>query len=970
MDIPRVLTAAQAGTTSNVNYIITNRWGKRLNNYSTRANGSNYTSIADKTGPVLYSVRTGQELHSYDKDVGATSEHSYDSHNFIEFLYSEKVDFAGAGTANDAALNSVDASTDTFVENIQVTDTLGAITGNITTQGSLSFAGLGTIEQGLVYTGSSGSADKYVNALYRTGANAEYSIRLSIAGYTDPSTTVEDSDHHSYKKWIGYIEQAQQPSGNVTHLVDASNENDCVIDKAGNVQIKYEDENSNKIPEVNENGQNSPIFTTCYGNWDISEPIFAIIRQNVGKKWEAATFTPEYQAEAIGSNDSGSATLDRIEFHLYDNSPEFDADSPEWFTEVGWCEPGSTGVKDKLYVNNDTYAADIFGGARPFASTERTSGGIRYSTIVNSANAFKYGVGSGLPASSITSSFHATKPVIPGALSLIFTGASNPRRDAKTLEGLYFAVPLPDGVEFDVKTSFTVKYDETQAYITDLAGNRLRTKTVSTIDRTPPSIDMTISPIGSDEIEIVFVKGLITDSSNIHYIMDPDTLDDVVITEQFEYLISKCFEIITIDSNGVPTVVDAADLKFDLSTPAKVWTTTNSINSSFTHIRLKLSRAITLEDIQTKFIRVTHADGYAEESVDLFTQKPGSRVTFIQDENGNTIQMYTAHAISDYAVSAVTPLYAYDSALTWDDGTIISEDIWYKNTTDQIDTQSWAVHDWNRDQQNYGTLPAGHTVSIVADSVAPHVKVYLANKPDSKSVSTQVNKDFDKDFEKKNPWRIWLPSLTADVFKPLSEQNNSKYSQATGVLIEGQTDRFIFDINSDIVKQWSNGDQVTFLFGITKDDGTPVTIMHSPELNLAVGHDKEYLTTSTKMPLYALRQTDPDDFMSLDLWSFRIKDITSQRGGVTILNNVINSNDGEKVVIKVNQAQKGNLNVLVMTLDGNIVDYLQRGESEAGEHYYSWDGSNRKGNPVARGMYFIRVTGPGIDETRKVLVVK
>ena len=124
------------------------------------------------------------------------------------------------------------------------------------------------------------------------------------------------------------------------------------------------------------------------------------------------------------------------------------------------------------------------------------------------------------------------------------------------------------------------------------------------------------------------------------------------------------------------------------------------------------------------------------------------------------------------------------------------------------------------------------------------------------------------------------------------------------------------------------------------------------------------------MPLFAVRQTDSANLLSLDLWSFRLKDTVAQRGGVTILNNVINSEQGEKVVVKVNQAQKGNLNVLVMTLDGNIVDYLHRGESEEGEHFYSWDGSNRKGNPVARGMYFIRVTGPGLDETRKVLVVK
>ena len=132
----------------------------------------------------------------------------------------------------------------------------------------------------------------------------------------------------------------------------------------------------------------------------------------------------------------------------------------------------------------------------------------------------------------------------------------------------------------------------------------------------------------------------------------------------------------------------------------------------------------------------------------------------------------------------------------------------------------------------------------------------------------------------------------------------------------------------------------------------------------------QYLPSSVKMPLFALRQTDPEDLMSLDLWSFKLKTNISQRGGVTILNNVIDSAAGEKAVIKVDVPDDGTLTVLVMTLDGNIVDYLHRGSAKAGEHFYTWDGSNRKGNPVARGMYFIRVTGPGLDETRKVLVIK
>ena len=517
---------------------------------------------------------------------------------------------------------------------------------------------------------------------------------------------------------------------------------------------------------------------SCYGNWDISEPVFAIIRQNKNTKWETDTFAVNYQAEAIGKI-SGGSTLDRIEFHLYDNTPDF-GDTPQWFTEVGWCIPGENviGTKADLYIKNDTdedsFAADIFGGARAFDSTvsNRTSGGIRYSTIVNSASAFKYGVGSNLPETQITNSFNNAK-LYPGASSLIFTGASTPRRGADDLEGLYFAVPLPSGpgaVEYDAKTSFTVHFDDSAAYITDLAGNRLRSKTISTIDRTPPSIDMTICPVGADEVEMVFVKELITDSRDINYITNPTTLDNITIDEEFEYLISQVLNIITIAADGSPQEVAADDLKFDTSVPAKVWVTNNSIGSAFTHIKLKLSRPVTLQDIQEKYIRIGYVPKYGETSVDLFTQKDGSRVTFIQDENGNTIQMYTAHAFSDFAVDVIKPLYAYDSALTEDDGTIISNGVWHTDLSDDVDVSSWAVHEWNRDQKNYGTLPAGHTVAVVADTGdAAYVNIYLANAPDDKSVSSQANKDFEFD----PSWRIWLPNVTNDVFTAVSEKNNT-----------------------------------------------------------------------------------------------------------------------------------------------------------------------------------------------------
>ena len=961
-------------------FIFTDRWGKRLNNYSSRTPTSQAAygstddadaahNVADKTGPVLYSVRTGQELHdAYNPSTGAASEHSYDSHNFIEFVYSEKVDFDGS--SDDTTLNDSPAT----AENVQVNDAVGAVKGDITKSDNLQLAGLGILEHGLLNTGSAGNSDKYVNALYRKGDNAEYSIRLSIAGYTDPVETLTDDSGYTYKKWLGYIEEATLPSGTVKHLVDSNKKNERVKDKEGNVQIKYA-----------ENADGESVFDTIpvinstedglYGAWDLSEPVFALYRQNAAKTlWEQAEFNKNYYAEAIGNNSGVGSTLDRIEFHLYDNTPDFETTGvqPEWFTEVGWCNPNSIGEKPQDLYKSYSYAADIFGGARPFDNNaaRRTSGGIRYSTIHSSVNAFKYGVGSALQEGQITTTFNNSKTGIPGASSLIFTGTSSPRRSAGDSEGLYFALPLAN-TSLDIKTSFTVKYDDSVGFITDLAGNRLRTKIFSTIDRTPPSIDMTVCPVGGDEMEIIFVKELCIDSDKLEY-NDNTTGEKVSITEQFDTLITNCFDFITINSSGTHQV--ATDLSVDHTVPAKITVKENQNGSAFTIIRLKLSRTITLDDIKNKFIRVIYVENYGEYSVDLFTGHPGSRVTFIQDEGGNNIQMYTAHALSDFAVGVINPLYAYDSSMTEDDGTIISDSIFRANKTEDIDSAGWSVHDWNRDQKNYGTLPAKRPVAIVADTsdgtetnenALDSFRLYLSNNPDAASVSTQYNKDL----EPSTSWRIWLPDEMTGVFTSLSEKNNTNYSQVDGTLLsDKKTDRLIFDVGETITNQWAAGNQISFLFGLTNSDGTPVTIMHSPELD--INNDKQYLSTSAKMPLFALRQTDPLDLLSLDLWSFRLKDVVSQRGGVTIMNNVINAAVGEKVVLKVDVPEDGNLTVVVMTLDGNIVDYLNRGMTKQGEHFYSWDGRNRKGRAVARGMYFIRVSGPGIDETRKVMVVK
>ena len=122
--------------------------------------------------------------------------------------------------------------------------------------------------------------------------------------------------------------------------------------------------------------------------------------------------------------------------------------------------------------------------------------------------------------------------------------------------------------------------------------------------------------------------------------------------------------------------------------------------------------------------------------------------------------------------------------------------------------------------------------------------------------------------------------------------------------------------------------------------------------------------------LFLARESIPGDPRSFALWEIRIQDIVKQKGGVTILNNVINSLKRERTTVQLDLAEGGQVTVIVFTLDGDVVATLHRGRLGAGAYNFVWDGTNMAGLPVARGIYFIRVVGPGVDEIRKVIVVK
>lgn len=949
LDFPRAL--------SGMNFILTDRWGKRLNNYSQRvtlataaepAYGSQSSTfeVEDKTGPVLWTLRTGQELHTaYDTTKGEASQHSYDSHNFLEFRYSEQVDI-GTHTASSVP-----------EENIQVTDTLGAIQENISSShNTLSFAGLSKINvtsgEGIkLCTGSNGNENKYVNALYRLD---EYSVRLSIAGWTDG--TITDYSGNEYKKWAGYIESATQFTGAAASAISTTNNQ--VVDLSGNPQIEYT--NGFQIePLVISNSSASnvsdllPLEPDLYSAWDLSAPVFAPLRFSKEYAWGEQEYS-----EAVGNTNGTGSTLDRIDFHFFDNTPTYtSSDEAEWFTEIGWCNPGSEASKENLKDNSYTYCSDIIGGIRQFDSdsTRRTTGGIRMSTKLEVGTSFKYNTNPyAVPDKNFSSGI---SNIFTTIISTLFTGSSDPRRPVNDPDGLYLGLRLSD-LSLPIETTFAFSFNEGEGYITDLAGNRLRSKTSKTIDRSAPSFDITLSPINQKEVILVFVKEVVTDSSKIKF--TDNNGNKISLTQDFLSLLPGCFQIISINEDG--TFTPSQSIQIDSSIPAEL--ISEHTSSNFTAFRMTLTNPVTFDNIKNHYIQVKQHPDYPELSTDPFTSNTDSRVTLIQDKLGNYIGMYTAHALSDFAVGVVNPAYGYSPDMKFEEEYVMNG-LYGQGT--------WAVHDWNADQQNYGTLPAGHPVTIVANtddgteeklSLPENVRIYFSPNPQADSISTQLNKDLNIKL------RVWLPLVTDGIIPALSSTNNENFKSVDSKLLNSNnnTEGLSFDIPLEDTKDWKTGNQISFLFGILNSNNEPFRIYSSPYYD--IGTNRFNLSLSNSVPLYCLRMHNISDISTLDLWSFKIKSITEQRGGVTILNNVINPDKGEKTVVKVNQPVNGKLNVIVMTLDGNIVTYLNRGEALAGEHFFTWNGKNKAGNSVARGMYFVRVIGGDFDETRKVMVVK
>jgi hypothetical protein len=66
----------------------------------------------------------------------------------------------------------------------------------------------------------------------------------------------------------------------------------------------------------------------------------------------------------------------------------------------------------------------------------------------------------------------------------------------------------------------------------------------------------------------------------------------------------------------------------------------------------------------------------------------------------------------------------------------------------------------------------------------------------------------------------------------------------------------------------------------------------------------------------------------------------------------------------------GTVSLEIYDVTGKQVRTLVRGSIEPGNHSVRWDARDGSGRAVPPGVYYVRMTSPGFDETRSVIVLK
>ena len=606
----------------------------------------------------------------------------------------------------------------------------------------------------------------------------------------------------------------------------------------------------------------------------------------------------------------------------------------QWRTKIGWIE-------NNVHLPQNI-PLDIRGGSRMVSTENQTYGGVRFSTLVDVLDSFvckNLTTGENIVLNELSQS--TTNEVLFG------------ESDENQFDVPYLTLKFENAKGSLLKHNFELEYNKNSqktAFITDLAGNLLYEFSVKSPDKNPPQFLLSIGGVNHDKLYILFSKPI--DYLNQNNEPDEGKLRRIV----------KSLSIFESSSDGKK---DTELISYKLGSQAKVVTETKES----TGIEISLTRSVSYDELKNLYIGVNSFDsGIEDEDGDSSQRDPitgeTGKYSMLYDMFENPISEDSKHCFSDFAVNAFDVLYAYDGRAIED--AALNQGVFGGN--------QWTVTDFSGEINNSSKVIAGKDITIAGKIVD------FSDNPDNQDkfsmladISPSKNKpDLDfTDYSGINT-RLWFSNFVK--YFPVNNSITSNNYTTDNLLDNGKIETsisgndnqsFTYVIPNDKEDSksvnWHDGDEFEFLFKVLDSNNEVIMV----DGNVDGDTDDE-----VDHPLFALRLKDENDITSIDLWSLHVVELLRQKGGATILNNVINSLNNEETAIEIQVPQTGFLTVQVLTLDGNVVKVLQKGRVEEGTYYYKWNGTNNSGAAVARGMYFIRVVGPKIDETRKVMVIK
>jgi len=843
------------------------------------------TTTADQTSPALVAVEAGRAPH--ERGLTDAQKQPYDGHNFFRLRYSEPVDIGGLTGGAGIDVNDLSADNQRAESTFSAAGDFG---GHMTDNGtssppSGSTENLGTVEVVgyFSYPGSfiPGTRDGNIvtNLLYRAVGDdnpngvteneyGRHGLAIYVSSYSDDGSggAVTGSED---RVWPGYMYGHSfatvanrntsyargRPENYPFNITDPAGEfasvptNANIVDAAGN---QLEPSNSPfdnaGVPSFTSDKGN-PTITAISVDWgtDVnlpSEPSTSLV---TGWDYVApgfSTLDPPLQLDAQGSReivtDINPTTnlIVRLDFFMQDN----------FVTEDGYVGETDTWIpEDDHVLDSPRHGIRDISLFYPGPPQERDSllvGELGDATLSNAFN----------------------QSLRTSVANFLFSPDGNPANSPNRPDDPYLSLDV-DNPAWTNLTPIEVSYDETSAFLTDLAGNLLPSTPdrISAVERVPPRIDLSLIRVGTDRMYVRFSESIVAYGTT----GDPDT--------------SASIE--TFDPNNLFTLENVDGITIDdieIITPAEEVTTGNDFDAWFT-----LSGPIDANDALDGRIRVAAADK-------------------VYDNLQNSMLADIAFPLSDIAIGAVEPVLAADQLREYGD---FGEDF-------------TSIRDFTGAGTGLLPGPLQLQAQINADDHFDDLlRLYYDIAP---SPDTLVVDDSAVEF--------WLPSPVPgynEVFNPEAES---------------------------VLPYTRNEDGSLRTFQIPEDD------------EMSEGADVEFVLRIGER--YAARLADEDDPRTLAPFLIPMRGVIEQRSGVSIFNNVINPTIGDKAYLSYELPNSGVVRVMVFTLNGDVVRVFHSGRQAAGSYTYAWDGTNQRGQIVARGVYFVRVVGPDFDEYRKVMVVK